>query len=104
MLTIMDSYAAWLDYCMNFWSLNKKPKIDHRNAKFKIVKTITTEEVYFSNAENADKAKEEGWRAFSIRKEGVRKAQTGVNLIVVENPHRMIDDDGYDTVTGLKCP
>ena len=94
----------WTNYWLNFFDLNKKPKIDHRNAKYKVIKVATNESVYFSNASDIEKAKEEGWTAFNINKSGVRKSQTGVDFIVIENPHRMIDDDGYDTVTGLKLP
>lgn len=90
------------NYWFNFWDLSKKQKVDHTNAKFKIVQTITTESVYYSDAETLEKARAEGWTAFNINKPGVKKAQTGVNLIIIENPHRMIDDDGYDTVTGIR--
>lgn len=99
---MLSSMEHWTNYWLNFFDLSKKKKIDHTNAKFKIVKTTTTEAVFYSDAETLDKAKAEGWTAFNINKEGVKKSQTGVNLIVIENPHRMIDDDGYDTVTGIR--
>lgn len=76
-------------------------KVTHKNAKFKVVKATTFEEAYYSDANTEEKAREEGWRAFSIDKDGIKKGITKVDLIVIENPHRIADSDNNDFVTGL---
>ena len=85
------------------WFFNKPNyrKTTHRNAKFQVVKSTHFEETYYSNASTEEKAREEGWKAFGLKDEGVRKGIRKIDLIVVENPHRTVDDDNNDFVTGL---
>lgn len=88
----------------NFFDRTPQKKVDHTNARYKVIKTTTTEEVFYSDAENIKKAESDGWKAFNIFHSDVKKCHTGVNIIVLENPHRKIDDDGYDLITGIQDP
>ena len=85
------------------WFYNKPDykKVTHLNAKFKVVKTTHFEETYYSNASTEEKAREEGWTAIGLHKDGIKKGIRKVDLIVIENPHRVADRDHNDFVTGL---
>lgn len=100
----------YYNFILGWWQMfmpqlqEPKKKPCRRTAKFKVTRTRVIESTFYSNAENADKAKEEAWTAFNINKGGVITAPKKVDMVVELNPDRMVDDDGYDTVTGIKQP
>lgn len=102
-MSMFNPFYAMEQYSNFFFPTLKKKeqKIDHTNAKYKVVKATTFEEVFYSNAPTKEKARKEGWAAFNIKKETITKGYTGVDLIVVENPHRIADAHNNDLVTGL---
>lgn len=101
----MENY---FNFMFGWWQLflpqlqNPKKKPCRRTAKFKITRTRIIESIFYSDADDADKAKEEAWTAFNINKGGVMTAPKKVDMTVELNPDRTIDDDGFDTVTGIE--
>lgn len=99
---LMSLWYNFFSSMMPIFTFNKPKPVDHLNGKYKVTRTTIKKDVFYTNSENKDEAEEEGWRAFGIYKEGVISSIASVSVDAEENPHRMVDDDGYDTVTGIK--
>lgn len=101
---IESSINFWMSACSFYLPRTSPPKkkVTHQNAKFKVTKKAVKESVFYSDAATPEEARAEAWTHFNIHSDKVRHAQTLVDIEIIENPHRMVDDDGHDTVTGIK--
>lgn len=98
---IFGIYNAWINFFIPTFR-DKPITVDHTNAKYKVIRISEIQEVYYSNAQDEDAARAEAWTAFNINKPGIKKSRSVPEFLVLDNPHRKYDDDGYDIITGLK--
>lgn len=101
---IENTFKFWFSAFSFYTPTMKKktPKVTPENARFKVTQRKVKESVFFSNAPTKEQAEKEAWRQFNIYSDKVQSSQHVPFFLVEENPHKTIDDDGYDVVTGIR--